>query len=222
MTLMELMIAVILLSLIALGFSSIAMFSHMQMITTDRRAKAQNEATFVLEHMNKEIPRAIGNIATDGANRVIDTRQIGGDNAVSVFIDMPDTSVGAAANTPNGRRDANDRWIAYRFNELTHSIWYCPQCNAIVGAAILNSDGSAVCASCNPAWGTNDINTLSDHIVAFFPPVITVIDAGPPVQLGNSIDLDITARWNAAQGVSTDNPDVRMQSRIKMPSVSVN
>ncbi|MDD2751851.1 MAG: type II secretion system protein [Candidatus Omnitrophica bacterium] len=226
MTLIELMVAIILLSVLAIGFASIAVFSHMQMVTSDRRAKAQNEAAFVLDHMNKEIPRAIGNFANSIAavgsvNRVVDVSQIGGDNAISVFIDWPEDPVttGAAANTPNGRRDDKDRWIAYRFNQAAHAVWYCPRCNGV--ADILNSNGSAVCASCNPAWGSLDVNTLSNRIFAFTA-TLTDFDPGVAVENGNCLDINVTARWIPGQDASTDNPEVTLRSRIKMPSVSVN
>jgi len=54
-TLMELIIAIILMSLIILSLTSIYLFSRFHVFTSDRLTKAQNEASLVLEHMTKNI-----------------------------------------------------------------------------------------------------------------------------------------------------------------------
>lgn len=62
-TLLELLIAIALLSVIAIGFSSIDLFSRYHVISSDRRAKLQNEISYVLEHMTKEISKAVGDVS---------------------------------------------------------------------------------------------------------------------------------------------------------------
>jgi Tfp pilus assembly protein PilV len=59
-TLLELTIAVSLLGVIALALTSIQSFSQYHAIGSDRRAKVQNELSFVLEHIAKNVQRATG------------------------------------------------------------------------------------------------------------------------------------------------------------------
>lgn len=101
LTLIELIIAIVLMGLIVLGFSSIDIFSRYQVIGSDRWAKAQNEASSVLEHMSKEIGKAIGDIT----QFPVTITPIGGNTGILVWIDY----------NQNGRRDTGDRQIAYAY-----------------------------------------------------------------------------------------------------------
>lgn len=210
-TLIELLIAISLLSVVVLVLSSIDFFSRHHVISSDRRAKLQNEASFVLEHMSKEIIRAIGNERINGQNSVVMIGIIGG-NAISVYIDA----------NQNGRRDLpNDRWIAYRFTGVVaadnYQVQYCPQCIA---------GGANPCNTCLPAWGTITENTLSRRIINF---QVDKPMVAPPVNntlSGNYIEIVLTACWDP-DGIpnacgTVDNPDVVMRTRIFMPSVSTN
>ncbi len=102
-TLVELLIAICIFSLIVIGFSSIDTFSQYHVITSDRRAKLQNDASYVLEHMAKEIGRAIG----DANQSAVSVTTIDGDPAIIVWIDY----------NQDGKRDSvpSDRQIAYRY-----------------------------------------------------------------------------------------------------------
>jgi len=68
MTLIELLISIVLLSLIVLGFASINVFSRYHVITSDRRAKLQNEVSYCMEHMTRNISMAFGNTEIDPVN----------------------------------------------------------------------------------------------------------------------------------------------------------
>lgn len=59
-TLLELLIAIAMLGMIVLAFSSIDKFSRFHVQSSDKRAQVQNEASYVLEHMVKEIGKARG------------------------------------------------------------------------------------------------------------------------------------------------------------------
>jgi hypothetical protein len=63
LTLAELLIAICIFSLIVIGFSSIDTFSRYHIITSDRRAKLQNDASYALEHMTKNVLQGVGNIS---------------------------------------------------------------------------------------------------------------------------------------------------------------
>ena len=116
LTLFELLIAIALLSLMVLGFASIDLFSRHQVLTADRRAQVQNEVSFVLEHMSKQISMAIGDANQIPVN--IDTP--GGSNPpwrrIRVWID----------SNPDGIRDTDDVEIAYEWNRNNNRVRYWP------------------------------------------------------------------------------------------------
>lgn len=144
-TLIELLIAITLLSLIVLGFSSIDLFSRNQVLTADRRAQVQNEVAYVLEHMTKELNNAIG-------NSIIPNN--------SPFWAAPDSvQIGYIADVDhNGQRidDAAHR-RGYRYGGSNpYTIWFCT--NPI--EAMCYSSGSGA-------------EFLSRRITAFTPNYVT-------------------------------------------------
>lgn len=191
-TLIELLIAIVLMSLVVLGFSSIDLFSRYHVITSDRRIKAQNEASYALEHMSKEIVKAIGNERVYGTNTVVDLQDPIGTEAarIKVYIDA----------NQNGLRETvsgTDYWIAYRFHNSgseSYQILYCRQCR------------NKPCTQCESSW-----ETLSNKITNF--------NVSKSL---NFVEVQITARWDPALASSSDNPSVNMRNRISMPSVSTN
>lgn len=206
-TLLELLIAITLLSVIVLAFSSIELFSRHHVLTSERRATLQNEVSYVLEHMSKGISRAIGNGLINSGS-VIRRDAIAGDTAIWAYIDYDG----------NGQRSSSDRWIAYRFTGLAGSdayqMQYCSYCT--------NPDPNPnlKCVICTPAWGTPSNSILTTKIFDFKPNYDNTTADGDPID--NYVDITITARWEPGQPVSVDNPQVTMTTRIKMPSVSAN
>jgi len=99
LTLFELIIAISLLSVLILAFSSMELFSRRHVLTLDRQAQLQNEASFALEHMRKNIVMAIGNMSDTPMRFYPDNR--------GIRIRIDDTPA-------NGRVDATDTWIGYR------------------------------------------------------------------------------------------------------------
>lgn len=193
-TLVELLIATVLLVVVVLGFSSIEMFGRFHMTSSDKRTQIQNEASFVLEDMAKQISKATGY----RNNPAVDTGDISGDSAIRIYIDSNQDGQG-------------DRWIAYRYRDNSappsdrYQVWYCPECT------------NGPCTNCNPNWGTIAENTLSKKIrTNGFTPSY---NAG-----NNYAEVDITACADPdgtpfACGTS-DNPTVNMKTRINMPAVS--
>lgn len=100
-TLIELLIAITLMGLVVLAFSSIDLFSRYHVITSDRRAKLQNEVSYILEHMTKEISKAIGDVNQPP----VDISSSGNYTTLKVNIDY----------NQNSKRDSipPDRSIAY-------------------------------------------------------------------------------------------------------------
>ena len=60
-TLIELMISIIIVTIVVLSFYSLETFSQGQVINADRRAKVQNDLAYALEHMSKYVLMAEGN-----------------------------------------------------------------------------------------------------------------------------------------------------------------
>lgn len=140
-TLIELMIGIIIMGTLIVGFFGFQIFFNSQVIDTDKRAKVQNELAYCLEHMAKEISKAIGDVN----NSPVNIANIGGDVAIEVKID----------SNLNGQRESTDRVIAYRFTGSSggYEIKYCPECT------------NKPCAACNPNWD----NVLSSRIIGFTP-----------------------------------------------------
>ena len=63
-TLLELIIAITLLGVIVIGFSSIELFSRSQVLSTDRKTQVQNEVSYALEHMSRNVLQGVGDSAT--------------------------------------------------------------------------------------------------------------------------------------------------------------
>lgn len=210
MTLLELLIAISLLSLIILALASINTFSHYHVLTAQYRSKVQNEASLILEHMTKQIGNAIGNEAVNGAKTVVNTDWISGHPAIRVFVDAGTLSgglfqpgEGQGSNvTPTG----NDHWIAYTYagsGTYAHQLRYCNYCQ----------DEDCIFSQCRQ---TPEV--LTNRMTSFIP-------AYPANQ--NFVNIQFTTCWNTVGANltacgSADNPDVTMNTDIKMPSVSTN
>ncbi len=194
-TLIELLIAICIFSLIVIGFSSIDTFSRYHVITSDRRAKLQNDASYVLEHMVKEMGKAIGNRAII-AEDPIDLANIGGDTAITAYVDLA-----ADGQSPgDGKRGTGgDRWRAYRFCNSSfppanrYQIWYYP----------------------DYVTPSSSYEILSRSITDF---TRSVIDNHVYVNITACWDPD----RSPAECGTPDNPAVSMKNRIYMPAVSTN
>ncbi|MDO8662299.1 MAG: hypothetical protein Q7K98_03660 [Candidatus Omnitrophota bacterium] len=196
-TLIELIIAIILLAVIILGVNNIGIFSRYQVVSSDRRAKLQNDVSRCLEHMTKYLSTAIGNEEVPlGEDTVVYFKENSPRTILSVFTD---------ANS-NGLIDSGgaDYWIGYKFDDSTHKFTYCSQCQ------------NRACVACSV---TED--ALANNITAF-----SASKSGTPANdfsKGNYINLGLTACWDPAGSCNTpDNPSVTMSTSISLPSVATN
>ncbi len=198
LTLIELLIAIVLLSVIILAISSIDLFTRFHTISADRRVKLQNEISYALDHMAKEITLTIGNRAI-AAKDPVDLTPISGDAAIRVFIDLGLTSGPGDGLGDRQSPTQGDRWIAYRFTGAAGNsadrfqIWYYANC---------------VGPNCNQP-GSIGPEVIARNIADFNRSVID-----------NVVEVAVTARWQPTQAASPDNPEVVMRTKIKMPSVS--
>ncbi len=79
----------------------------------DKRAKLQNSMTFALEHMARNIARAVG----DKNNFPLSNNAIGSDTAIEIYMD----------SNNDGRLDtATDQRIAYSYNATYDQLRYHP------------------------------------------------------------------------------------------------
>jgi len=193
MTLIELLIALALFSMIILAASSMQVFGHNQLVTGQRRAKLQNELTILLGHMKRQALRTVGASAAGPANGVA-IIALGGYPSLQFYTDTT-----AAGGIGNGIRDASppDRWVAYLYRTDLHEVWYYP--NAGSASPILFGGAHEVIA--------NGITTIGWAIAANT----------------NLVTLTgLEARWIPAQACGPANPCVVMDSAIYMPSLSTN
>jgi len=93
-----LLICLVLIGMVIMGFYSIELFSQYHLLTSDRRAKLQNDSTYILEHMVKKLSLAIG----DSSNATV-TRYPAG-VGIRVRLDT---------GTVTGAIDANDMFADY-------------------------------------------------------------------------------------------------------------
>ncbi len=194
-TLAELIIAVVLLSVVVLTVSSIDRFSRFHLRTSQRRAELQNLVSYALEHMSKNLIHAIGNEKITGANSVVIAGVTpAGDVAWLYFV---------RDKNDNGRYDLIDDCYALYYysdnniwwlSDISTSAWENLDINARFAAASFNK----------PVDATSRLNQnyIDVSLTACWDP--------------NSINLAVHPDG------TPDNPCVTMSQRMKMPSVSTN
>ncbi|MFA6384468.1 MAG: prepilin-type N-terminal cleavage/methylation domain-containing protein [Candidatus Omnitrophota bacterium] len=187
-TLLELLIALVLFVLVALGISNIEVFFRNVFTGSERKSRVINEAGYTVEHMSKFMGMAVGDPVDTPVNT---TAPAGCTAAVRVWVD-DDSTVPL-----NGIKDAGDRQIMYCFNSTSHSILYYDNYTAALP-------------------GANE--TIARNIMNF------TVSAER-----NTVDVNITACWDAGVPAgdpkacgSVDNPRQMLQTRVVMPSVSIN
>lgn len=202
-TLMELIVCIILLSVIVLGLATISTFSSFQVRSSEQRSKLQFEASTVVEHMTKEFGKAIGNEVIDGADSVIDdTKQITSNYAIHIYKDL----------NGNGQRDAlgTDHWVVYQYTgnqgnaANRYQVWFCPSCD------------NKPCNNCAPNWG--DLR-IANRITYF-----KVTKPTDPLQSA-FVNVQVRACWDPTQPATCGtpaNPQVEMNTTLRMPSVTTN
>ncbi|MDD2680093.1 MAG: hypothetical protein PHO03_04795 [Candidatus Omnitrophica bacterium] len=140
-TFIELLIAIILLAVVILAINDIDIFSRHHIISSDQRAKVQNDVSRCLEHITKNASNATGNETSYGANTTV---YISPDSTNTTTLSFFTDTNG------NGLRDTGgeDYWISYNLSNNT--LIYCNQCP------------NAACAVCS---GSEDV--LAKDITAF-------------------------------------------------------
>lgn len=195
-TLVELLVAVALLSVIMLAVTNIDIFSRFQLLSSERRMVVQNEAQYVLEHITKEVSKAIGSTVLPG-QIPLRAQLVGTDNGLLVFVDLNGTGDGPGDGIWS---TSGDRWRLYRYKNSSapsadrYQLWYYTN------------------------YPTSGIEVIARKVSAFPIPAFDTAT--------NSVNVSITTCWDPAATTSacgtSGNPSVTMNTTIKMPSVSTN
>lgn len=220
-SILELLISIVLLSVIVLALASIDLFSRHHVVTSDRRARLQNQMYYVIEHMNKEISKAIGNeqLGTTGSGPSADTNRVveftvGGSGLAHRLKVYVDANRNGQREPPQNNPPANvDHWIAYHFYDNgspanINSILYCDRCRQ---------------DNCNQCMDNNWI-TISNNTIRL---IVAKPESGGNLS-DNYLEIEVAGCHNPPPpgGVgdtcgNTDNPIVALRTNIKMPSVAV-
>jgi len=203
-TLLELIISMVIVGMIVFSFFSIHLFSRYHLITSIRRAKLQNDVSYILEHMAKQISNSIGNENIYGASSV--AANITTANAIRINFYIDASRDGIRGNPQNNPPQNVDHWISYRYDTLgadQYSITYCGRCQQSNCVNCMDSEErlSAKITNFTPIINRNPDNTLRD----------------------NYVEVRVTSCWDPTNSNScgySENPVVSMNTRVKMPSVS--
>ena len=206
LTIIELLISMIIVSLMVVSFYSLETYGHKEVITADRRAKIQNSLAYCLEHMSKYVQQANG-----ASNRKPIQYRPGpgpvGANGFRVYIDLRNPQ------TPSVLTD--DGWIDYTLaaNTLTATCTAnggnCPfAAEALTDRIIAGVVGGSV-MPVSPASG-------------FYVLVNSE---------GNSVDVGLVGRYTPTEAVSKGgalitpdeiNPQEEMKTRLSCNNISMN
>ncbi|MDD5136683.1 MAG: hypothetical protein PHN63_04990 [Candidatus Omnitrophica bacterium] len=194
--------ALCLLAVIVVGFASIEVFSRTNVLIADRRAKLQNDAALVLEHITSSGIEAIGNAAYDPA--VMRYTNV---NGIRIRID----------SNANGMVDAGDTWVGY--------------CNG-TGANNTRVLFYPNATTSDPPSGSSDLLTDKlEPGGLIFSSWVNITGIVPPdtgfhpatgILQDTKFDATVSVRWNPTSTTTTDNPEVNLTTTVQMPSVAKN
>lgn len=192
MTLLELLVAISLLGVVVLGINNLGVFSHNQFVYSERRTKVQNDVSRCLEHMTKNLSRAIGNEALSSTLGLVAWMGVsGGTYYLTVREDTNNNGITEGWGV--------DNLIGYKQDLTTHQLSYCTSCF------------DSPCSSC---LGTSEV--LANNVTAFS--AAKNLSSGSnyiTVDLTTCWDPDGTCG-------TAGNPSVSMSSSIVLPSVAAN
>jgi Tfp pilus assembly protein PilE len=157
-TLIELIVAISLVAVMILGINNISIFSHNHAISSDRRAKVQNNVSLCLEHITKQGVKTIGNERIFGSNTAVLTDTVLPETSLAFFIDA----------NGDGRKDtSNDHWIKYTFSgSPNYELSYGDNCGS--------SSAPGTCSS---------TEVLAKKITVFTPTKVTNFTEGNHVEV---------------------------------------
>lgn len=198
-SLLELLVAIVLLSVLVLGLTSIDFFSRNHVISSDRRSRLQNEIYLALEHVNRSVIRATGDNTSYG---ILDPTFVGPfpyhETFTQIRIDLN------SPPTPNNYAD--DTWVGYALDLRggTHvgELFFCPDVNTHNYCGTGHEGDRVVIASHIPHDGF--------RVTQIFGPGATPI--GLTVILNGRHDVNVA--------VSLENPEMTMMNVAHSRSIT--
>jgi len=211
-TLVELIIATILSAIISLGIFGVVLYSRHEALFAQRRAIAQNNASFAIDHLSRNISRGIGNTIIAGLAPTT-TGNVSGRTAIRVAVDSNPPPDG------NGQQDLLDNVICYRWRDNggdRFELHFCPDCQGPDKPSKFLS-----CNNCNPNWNNTEI--VADNIEYWGS--WGGAPGNPPNVVDDYVEVEVQACFDATTLIAgacggPDNPRVTLRVRIKMPAVS--
>jgi hypothetical protein len=195
-TLIELLIGLVLISLVVLSVGNIEMFCRYSLVHADKKAKVDNDLFYVIEHMSKKIMMGVGDIQ----NPPVQPNPFG--SGTEGFILHVDNST----PFPNGIWEpTNDKSIAYQWTGKT-----CTESGNDCSYQVRYYD--------NYVSPSSTSERLARNVYGFN----VVIDTAD----NSTMNINLTGCWNPAESNgrkcgSLDNPSVNMTTRVKMFPVSL-
>jgi hypothetical protein len=194
-SLIELIIAVILVTVVILGIMSIDNFGRYHLITSDRRARLQSEVSYTLEHMHKYIVQGSGNSMYPPIER------LAANNGFRVRVDRNNPA------TPSDLTD--DTWVSYTLGSGASSNTLTCTLRNTTGP-VISTEILATRVLAGVAYGI-----MPSPAVSGFN--INITDPGPN---GSAVEIGLVSRWDPANASSSDNPQVEMKTKILAASAS--
>ena len=199
LTLLELMIAIVLMGMLVLGFYSIDLFSRYHVISSDKRAKLQNEISYALEHMSKYVQQANGNLNRNAIQYYPGPTSAGA-TGFRVYIDLRNPQ------TPSVLTD--DSWIDYTLSS-----------NILTVACTANGGTCPFIPATENLTGKIIAGVAGDTIMPESP------DKGFYIKItdqGMAVDVGLVGRHSPLVAASPDNPQVSMKTRLISSCSSTN
>lgn len=188
-SLLELLIAIVLLSVLVLGLTSIDYFSRNHVISSDTRSRLQNEIYLALEHINRSVFRATGDNNNYG---ILDPSFVtpSGDVMTQIRIDLN------VPPTPDNYAD--DTWVGYAHDLRVGregELFFCPNVTTL--------------SYCGTGFEGNRV-VIASHIPSDGFRVNRVFGPDGATPIGFSATLN--ARRDVSAAVSLENPEMTMMT----------
>ena len=203
-TLLELLMALVIMSIMVLSFYSMQSFSSKELVTANRRTKIQNNLTYCLEHMSKYVQQANGNSGRKAIQYYPGPTATGA-TGFKVYVDF---------NNPQTPSDpTDDAFVYYTLSTNTLSVGCtganCPSIAEALSTKIVHNFNNSLL----PAVGPTD-NTDGFYVV---------VDP-----LGNFVDVGLVGRYypDAAHvptlQTRSQNPQIAIKTKLICNNSSTN
>lgn len=168
-TLLELFVGIALVGVITIGIGAIVSFSHYQVFNADRRTRLQSEASFALEHMTRNISRAIGSRNNDPVTVV--------NGGINIRID----------SNGDGALTGADIQIRYALNNINQLVFFPNAANA--ANEVVAGHVSAFVFRCRANDATMPFNRIEVTVNTRWAPLAAITPDNPEVTMRTRVDM---------------------------------